>query len=92
MIEESVALMDKLGTALLSTRVVGESKPTVYKTDLLSMALDRQTPSMLVKKRLQWDNGISGVTFPSLGVLIQNFPFPVHSLDAQVRTGKELNR
>lgn len=85
MIEDSVALMDKLGTALLSTKVVGESQPSIFKTYVLSMVLDRQTPSMLVRKRLQWDNGSIGVAFPSMEVLIQNFPFPVHSLDVQVR-------
>lgn len=84
MIEASVALMDKLGTTLLSTKVVGESAPSVFKTDMLSMVLDRQTPPMLVRKRLQWDDGSGGVTFPSLRVLIQNFLFPVQLLDAQV--------
>ncbi|XP_078351373.1 polycystin family receptor for egg jelly-like [Oculina patagonica] len=88
MIEESVVLMDKLGTTLLSTKVVGESEPSVFKTAVLSMVLDRQTPLMLVKKRLQLDAGSGGVTFPSLGVLLQNFQFPVHSLDAQMITFK----
>lgn len=91
MIEESVVLMDKLGTILLSTKVVGESEPSVFKTAVLSMVLDRQTPLMLVKKRLQLDAGSGGVTFPSLGVLLQNFQFPVHSLDAQVSTRTGLN-
>lgn len=84
MIEKSVSLMDKLGTALLSTKVVGESEPSVFETNVLSMVLDRQTPSTLVKKRLQWDDGGSGVSFPSQETLIQTMPFPVHSLDAQV--------
>lgn len=82
MIEESVALMDKLGTALLFTKVTGESEPSVFETNALSMVLDRQTPSMLVSKHLQWKNG--GVVFPSQAVLIQSFKFPVHSVDAQV--------
>lgn len=84
MIEESVALMDKLGTALLSTKVVGESEPTVFKTGELSMVLDRQTLSVLVRKRLQGKDGRSGISFPSRKVLIKNVPVPVHSLDVQV--------
>ena len=84
MIEESVALMDKLGTALLSTKVVGESAPSLFKTEELSMVLDRQTPSALVRKVLQLPDGPSGIAFPSRKVLIKNFPEPVHSLDVQV--------
>ena len=84
MIEESVALMDKLGTALLSTKVVGESEPTVFKTEELSMVLDRQTLSVLARKRLQGKDGRSGISFPSRKVLIKNVPVPVHSLDVQV--------
>ena len=107
MIEESVALMDKLGTALLSTKVVGESEPSVFKTEEVSMVLDRQTPSVLVRKRLQAPDGHSGISFPSRKVLTKNFPLPVNSLDVQVssdhcchlvlfsqleRSLKELNR
>jgi len=84
MIEQSVALMDKLGTALLSTKVVGEAEPSVFKTEELSMVLDRQTPSVLVRKLLQVPDGHSGISFPSQKVLTKNFPVPVHSLDVQV--------
>ena len=84
MIEESVALMDKLGTALLSTKVVGESVPSVFKTEELSMVLDRQTPSALARKVLQVTDDQSGIAFPSRKVLLKNFTEPVHSLDVQV--------
>ena len=84
MIGKSVALMDKLGTVLLSTKAVGESEPSVFKTEELSMVLDRQTPSVLVKKHLQETDGHSGISFPSRKVLTKNFPVPVHSLDVQV--------
>ena len=85
MIEESVALMDKLGSALLSTKVVGESEPSVFKTEELSMVLDRQTPSVLVRKNFQVTGGHGGISFPSRKALIKNFSFPLDSLDVQVR-------
>ena len=84
MIEESVALMDKLGSALLSTKFVGESEPSVFKTEELSMVLDRQTPSVLVRKLFQVTGGHGGISFPSRKALIKNFPFPLDSLDVQV--------
>lgn len=84
MIEKSVALMDKLGTALLSTKVVGESEPSVFKTEELYMVLDRQTPSVLERKLLQGPDGNSDLSFPSRKVLTKNYQVPVQSLDVQV--------
>ena len=75
--------MDSLGTALLSTKVVGESEPSVFETNALSMVLDRQTPAMIVRKHLHSRTSGSGVVFPSQTVLMQSLKFPIHSVDAQ---------
>ncbi|PFX27644.1 Polycystic kidney disease protein 1-like 2 [Stylophora pistillata] len=80
LIEESVALVDNLGTALLSTKVVGESEPSVYETNALSMVLDRQTPAMIVRKHLLGRSSGSGVVFPPQAAL----KFPNHSVDVQM--------
>ncbi|RMX60858.1 hypothetical protein pdam_00003501 [Pocillopora damicornis] len=61
LIEDSVALVDSLGTALLSTKVVGESEPSVFETNALSMVLDRQTPAMIVRKHLHSRTSGSGM-------------------------------
>ncbi|KAL9989666.1 hypothetical protein ACROYT_G004234 [Oculina patagonica] len=82
--EKLVALIGQLGTTLISTKVVGELEPSVFKTKGLSLVLDRQTPSILARKHLQWNGGSSGVFFPSKEVLTQNSTFPLHFLDAQV--------
>lgn len=84
--EKLVALIGHLGTILISTKVVGGLEPSVFKTKELSLVLDRQTPSMLARKHLQWNGGSSGVFFPSRKVLTQNSPLPLNLLDAQVST------
>ena len=48
------------------------------------MVLDRQTPSVLVRKPFQATDGHGGISFPSRKALIKNFPFPLDSLDVQV--------
>ena len=85
MIEASVHLMDKLGSSLLSLKVVGETKPMALRTGSVSMLLDRQTPSKLAGKTLKGERSESTVIIPSTVAISELHALRDGILDAQVK-------
>lgn len=84
--KKTLHLIDKLGTSLLATKVLGE-KPSMFHTDELSVTLDRQTPAKMSGKTL--GKGKQKVTLPSAETLFGPVSAKLPSVDSQV--GKNLS-
>lgn len=83
MAEKTLKLMDKVGSSLLGTKVVGE-KPSVFSTKSLNMTLDRQVPSKIGNKKLSDGQGDGGVELPSAATLFGDKASHLPSVDSQV--------
>ena len=74
-------LVDNVGKALLSRKVVGET-PTLIKTASLSMVLDRQRPRDLNMSKIK--EGKSSFKLPSVDDLLQDKGDTFEFIDSQV--------
>ena len=74
-------LVDNVGKALLSRKVVGET-PTLIKTASLSMVLDRQRPRDLNMSEIK--EGKSSFKLPSVDDLLQDKGDTFEFIDSQV--------
>ena len=81
--ESNLALIDKLGTTLLSTKVAGE-KPSTFISDSIAMTLDRQKPRGMGNKTLLNKEDLGVVTLPSAETLFGNKTTLLDYVDAQV--------
>ena len=76
--------MDTLGTALLSIKTTGQ-RQSVYKSDTITMRLERQPKDKLGSTTLRGGGDEGGVTFPSAEVLFGIDGASTSSVDTQVR-------
>ena len=74
-------LVDNVGKALLSRKVVGET-PTLIKTASLSMVLDRQRPRDLNMSEIK--EGKSSFKLPSVDDLLQDKGDTFEFIDSRV--------
>ena len=86
--KKTLQLINKLGTGLLATKVLGE-KPSVFVTEKLSVMLDRQTPSKMSGKTL--GEGKEKVSLPSAETLFGHDSANLPSVDAQVQTCSDIS-
>lgn len=81
--ENSISLVDTIGTTLLSFKTAGERKST-FKSDAIIMTLQRKQPSKIGSATLSGNAEGGAVTFPSSEVLFGENGRTLPSVDTQV--------
>lgn len=81
--ENSMSLVDTVGTTLLSFKTAGERKST-FESDAIIMTLQRKQPSKMGSETLSGNGEEGAVAFPSSEVLFGKKGRTLLSIDTQV--------
>ena len=81
--ENSISLVDTVGTTVLSFKTAGERKST-FESDAIIMTLQREQPSKIGSATLSGNDEEGAVAFPSSEVLFGGNGRTLLSVDTQV--------